>query len=193
MSAVAPTLQAFFTERLLRQRRASPHTIAAYRDTIRLLLTFVSERHGKAPCRLDFDDLDAATITAFLEHLETARGNSARTRNARLAAIRSLFRFAALRHPEHAALIGQVLAVPQKRHDKGLVSFLTHDEIDALLDAPDSSTWEGRRDWASPRSVEAWSMRSSHARDTTEVRRRVPGGGGPDRLGDQEADRPGRS
>lgn len=148
MSALAPTLQAFFTERLVRQRRASPHTIAAYRDTFRLLLGFVSEHHGRPPSRLDFEHLDATVITAFLDHLETDRGNSARTRNARLAAIRSLFRFAALRHPEHADLIGQVLAVPQKRHDNGLVPFLTHDEVDALLQAPDRSSWEGRRDRA---------------------------------------------
>ena len=148
MSALAPTLQAFFTERLVRQRRASPHTIAAYRDTFRLLLGFVSECHARPPSRLGFEDLDATVITAFLDHLEDDRHNSARTRNARLAAIRSLFRYAALRHPEHADLIGRVLAVPQKRQDKALVSFLTHDEIDALLEAPDRSTWEGRRDRA---------------------------------------------
>lgn len=148
MTMLAPTLQAFFTERLIRQLHASPNTIAAYRDTFRLLLGFVSERAATAPSKLGFDDLDATTITAFLTHLETERHNSARTCNARLAAVRSLFRYAALRHPEHAAVIERVLAVPQKRHDKALVAFLTHDEVDALLDAPDRSRWEGRRDHA---------------------------------------------
>lgn len=148
MSALAPTLQAFFTERLAKQLQASGHTVASYRDTFRLLLVFVAERTRRPVHKLGFDDLDVTMITAFLEHLETDRHNSVRTRNARLAAIRSLFRYAALRHPEHAALIERVLAVPQKRHDKGLVSFLTHDEVDALLEAPDHSSWEGRRDRA---------------------------------------------
>ena len=103
MSLLAPTLQAFFTDRLIGQKRASAHTIAAYRDTIRLLLTFVAEQTGTAPSDLDIDDLQAPLIGAFLDHLEHERGNTIRTRNARLAAIRSLFRYAALRHPEHAA------------------------------------------------------------------------------------------
>ena len=115
MTAAAATVQAFFTERLARQRRASPHTIAAYRDTLRLLLGFAAERTGTPPCRLDFADLDAPVITAFLDHLEQQRGNSIRTRNARLAAIHSLFGYAALRHPEHAADIDRVLAIPPKR------------------------------------------------------------------------------
>jgi len=148
VSAIAPTLQAFFTDRLLRQRQASPNTVAAYRDTFRLLLGFVQQRSGKAPSTLGFEDLDASVITEFLDHLEADRHNGARTRNARLAAVRSLFRYAALRHPEHAALIEQVLAIPQKRHDKALVEFLTPLEIDALLAAPDRSSWEGRRDHA---------------------------------------------
>jgi integrase/recombinase XerD len=148
VTALAPTLQAFFTDRLARQRRASPHTIAAYRDTFRLLLRFVTERTGKAPSMLSVDDLDAPVITAFLDHLETQRGNGARTRNARLAAVRSLFRYAALCHPEHAEVIARVLAIPQKRFDKTIVSFLTAPEIDALLNAPDTSRWEGRRDRA---------------------------------------------
>jgi site-specific recombinase XerD len=146
MSALAPTLESFFTERLLSQRRASPHTVASYRDTMRLLLEFVSRRARKTPSKLDWDDLDADTISAFLNHLEAHRHNSVRTRNLRLAAIRSLFRWAALRHPEHAALIQRVLAIPQKRHDTGIVNFLTHEEVAALLDAPDRATWEGRRD-----------------------------------------------
>jgi len=148
MSALAPTLQAFFTERLVRQRQASPHTIAAYRDTMRLLLRFAAEHTGKQPSRLEVDDLDAPLIGAFLDHLEHERGNSARTRNSRLAAIRSLFRFAALGHPEHAASIERVLAIPPKRYERALVTFLTEDEVDALLAAPDQATWTGRRDRA---------------------------------------------
>ncbi len=148
MSAVAPTLQAFFTERLARQLDASPHTIAAYRDTFRLLLAFVHQRIGKAPCNLDFEDLDGPVVGDFLAHLETARGNSVRTRNARLAAIHSLFRFAAFRHPEHAALIQRVLAIPPKRFERALVTFLDLPQIEALLAAPNRSTLTGRRDHA---------------------------------------------
>ncbi|MFN2540278.1 MAG: tyrosine-type recombinase/integrase [Mycobacteriales bacterium] len=148
MSALAPTLEAFFTERLMRQRQASRHTIAAYRDTFRLLLTFAQARTDTAPSRLEFDDLDAPLIGAFLDHLEHARGNSPQTRNARLAAIHSLFRFATLRHPEHAALIARVLAIPPKRFDRADVSFLDRRETEALLAAPDRSHWMGRRDHA---------------------------------------------
>lgn len=148
MSMLAPTLQAFFTDRLLRQRRASPRTVAAYRDTFRLLLGFVQARTGKAPSTLGWDDLDAPTVSAFLDHLEASRHNSPQTCNARLAAIRSLFRYASLRHPEHAALIQHVLSIPQKRFDKKVVSFLTPVEIEALLNAADRSRWEGRRDRA---------------------------------------------
>jgi integrase/recombinase XerD len=148
MSLLAPTLQAFFTERLAGQKRASTHTIAAYRDTIRLLLAFAAEQAAKAPSELDFEDLGAPLIGAFLDHLEHERGNTIRTRNARLAAVRSLFRYAALKHPEHAATIQRVLAIPSKRHDQALVTFLTDAELDALLDAPDQSTWIGRRDHA---------------------------------------------
>jgi len=148
MSALAPTLEAFFTEALMSQKRASRHTIAAYRDAFRLLLAFTQQRSGKAPSHLDFDDLDAPLIGAFLDDLEQARGNSARSRNARLAAIHSLFRFAALRHPEHAALIARVLAIPTKRFDRTIVSFLDHQEIDVLLAAPDRGRWIGRRDHA---------------------------------------------
>ncbi|MEO8969620.1 MAG: tyrosine-type recombinase/integrase [Solirubrobacteraceae bacterium] len=148
MSLLAPTLQAFFTDRLAAQKRASAHTIAAYRDTIRLLLTFAAQRTAKAPSDLDIDDLQAPMIGAFLDHLEHERGNTIRTRNARLAAIRSLFRYAALRHPEHAATIQRVLAIPSKRHDQALVTFLTDHELQALLDTPDQATWIGRRDHA---------------------------------------------
>ncbi|MPY83474.1 MAG: tyrosine-type recombinase/integrase [Actinophytocola sp.] len=148
MSLIAPTLQSFFTDRLAKQRRVSPRTIASYRDSLRLLIVFEHERTGKKPCALDWDDLDSETICAFLDHLEADRRNSARTRNLRLTAIRSLFTYASLRHPEHAALIQRVLAIPAKRFDKPLVSFLNSPEIDALIDAPDRSRWEGRRDRA---------------------------------------------
>jgi len=148
MSALAPTLEAFFTERLLRQRQASPHTVASYRDTFSLLLRFIEHQRGKAPCGLDFSDLDAPAIGAFLDYLEVERHNSVATRNARLVAIHSLFAFAALRHPEHAELIARVLAIPPKRTERALVSFLSAPEVDALLASPDRATWIGRRDHA---------------------------------------------
>jgi site-specific recombinase XerD len=148
MTALAPTLEAFFTDRLVRQRNASPHTVAAYRDTFVLLLGYAQARTGKDPSQLDVADLDAALIGAFLCHLEDDRHNSVRTRNARLGAIHSLFRYASLRHPEHAALITQVLAIPNKRHERALVTYLTGAETDALLGAPDQASWLGRRDHA---------------------------------------------
>lgn len=146
MSALAPTLQAFFTDRLAAQRRASGRTVTAYRDALRLLICFVCTRTGKQPSRLDFADLDAATVGAFLSYLEQERGNTVRTRNARLAAIHALFRYAALRHPEHAASIGRVLSIPAKSFDRALVSYLTRAEAEALLAGPDRSTWIDRRD-----------------------------------------------
>jgi site-specific recombinase XerD len=148
MSTLAPTLEAFFIQRLAAQRQASPHTVAAYRDTFRLLLNFAWKRTGTPPSQLDIATIDASLVGDFLAHLEADRGNGARTRNARLAAIRSLFRYAALRHPEHAGLIQQVLAIPPKRYRRALVSFLHPDEIDALLAAPDRTSWTGRRDHA---------------------------------------------
>ncbi|MGW3985368.1 tyrosine-type recombinase/integrase [Streptomyces mirabilis] len=148
MSAFAPILQAFFTDRLMSQRQASGHTIAAYRDTFRLLLAFATQRTGRQPHTLDLGDLDAPFIAAFLDHLEHERGNSVRTRNARLSAIHSLFAYAALRHPEHAALIRRVLAIPAKRYERNLVTYLTEPEADALLAACDLATWTGRRDRA---------------------------------------------
>ena len=148
MTALAPTLQAFFTERLARQKNASPHTVASYRDTLRLLLGFVAKQTGTPPARMQIEDLDAPLIGAFLDHLEDQRANSVRSRNTRLAAIHSLFRFAALQHPEHAALIARVLAIPPKRCNRAVVSFLNGEEIDALLAAPDTSRWIGRRDHA---------------------------------------------
>lgn len=148
MSTLAPTLQAFFTDRLVRQRQASPRTVAAYRDTLRLLLGFATRRLGIEPSKLEVDHLDAPLVGAFLDHIEHDRGNGVRTRNARLAAIRSLFHYAALRHPEHAAVIERVLAIPPKRFERNLVTFFSEREIDALLAAPDRATWTGRRDYA---------------------------------------------
>ena len=146
MTALAPALEAFFTDRLIRQRNASPHTIAAYRDTWRLLLAFAARQTGKQPSQLEVADLDAPLIGAFLGHLEHGRGNSPRTRNARLAAIHSLFRYAALR--QHAEVIARVLAIPPKRSGKALVTYLTEPEIKALLAVTDNRTWAGRRDHA---------------------------------------------
>jgi integrase/recombinase XerD len=145
MTALDTTLQAFFTDRPIRQRRASPHTIVVYRDTLRPMLIFASARRGTEPSNLDIDDLDAPLVGAFLDHLEHQRENGVRTRNARLAAIRSMFRYAAVRHPEHAAVIERVLAIP---FDRTFVTFLTETELDALLATPTRSTWTGRRDHA---------------------------------------------
>jgi site-specific recombinase XerD len=148
VTTLAPLLQAFFTERLIGQRDASPHTVASYRDAICLLLRFAQRRTGKAPHQLAIDDLDAPLIGAFLHHLETERGVGVRTRNARLTAIRSVFGFAAYRHPEHAEVIQRVLAIPPKRTDRALVTYLTDTEMQALLAAPDRATRIGRRDHA---------------------------------------------
>lgn len=146
MTLLAPTLQSFFTERLVRQRGASPHTVSSYRDTWRLLLVFAAARTGRAPSRLDLADLDAPLVSAFLDHLEHERGNSIRTRNARLAAIHSLFGYAAWNHPEHAESISRVLAIGPKRFDRAIINYLTDPEVEALLAACDRSTWTGRRD-----------------------------------------------
>lgn len=148
MSAIAPTLEAFFSDRLVRERHASRHTIAAYRDTFRLLVCFVECHGNRAPSELRFEDLDVATVSAFLDHLEHERHNAIRTRNARLAAIRSFYRYAARRHVEHAELIQRVLAIPQKRYVRNDVAFLEPEEVDALLAAPDGSHFLGRRDRA---------------------------------------------
>jgi integrase/recombinase XerD len=145
---LAPVLQAFFTDRLARQRHASGQTVAAYRDAWRLLLAFAAERTGKQPSKLSIADLDAPLIGSFLDHLEQERGNGARSRNARLAAIRSMFAYAALRHPEHAETIARVLAIPAKKFDRAVVTWLTEPEVDTLLAAPDKATWAGRRDHA---------------------------------------------
>jgi integrase/recombinase XerD len=148
MSALAPALQAFFTDRLIGQRDASPNTIAAYRTGLRLLLAFATERIGKSPSALDIADLDAPLIAAFLHHLEHDRHNSVATRNGRLAAIHSLFGYLALHHPEHAGSIQRVLAIPTRRTQRNLVTYLTDDEVDALLGCCDQLRWTGRRDHA---------------------------------------------
>ena len=139
-------LQCFFTDRLLRQQQASPHTVAAYRDCFRLLLQFAKERLNKMPSQLRIEDLDAAFITLFLDHLEDARKNSTRTRNVRLGAIHSFFRYVASEEPAHALDCQRILAVPNKRHEQRPIDFLDREEINALLAAPNLSTWIGRRD-----------------------------------------------
>lgn len=139
-------IEAFFTERLLRQLRASPHTVRAYRNTFRLLLRFAAKRLRRAPSRLALADLCAPFVGEFLDHLEQERGNGARSRNARLAAIHSFFRYVALCEPAHALLCQRILAIPSKRFERGIVDFLTEEEVDALLAAPDPRTWIGRRD-----------------------------------------------
>jgi integrase/recombinase XerD len=148
MSALAPAMQAYFTDRLGTQRGASQNTIAAYCQTFRLLLGFAAKRAGTKPSQLDIAQLDAPLIAAFLNHLEKARGNSVRTRNHRLAAIHSLFAYLALHHPEHAASIQRVLAIPHKKTERNLVTYLTEPEVDALLAACDQTSWTGRRDHA---------------------------------------------
>jgi site-specific recombinase XerD len=140
-------LEGFFTQRLMHHRQASPHTIASYRDTFRLLLEFVRTHRGTPPSHLNLTDLDAPLIGAVLEDLETTRGNGSRSRNLRLAAIRTFFRYAAYQQPAHAALIQRVLAIPSRRPARPLVGFLTRPEIAALLAAPDQRTWGGRRDY----------------------------------------------
>lgn len=148
MTSLAPLLQGFFTDRLMTQRQASSNTIAAYRDTLKLLLGYVCDQTGKTPAVLEISDLDATCVTGFLAHLETVRGNSARTRNARLAAIHSLFGYAALHHPEHAAVIQRVLAIPTARMQRHIVTYLDAPEADAFLAACDQDTRTGRRDHA---------------------------------------------
>jgi hypothetical protein len=144
----APLLERFFTQRLITQRQVSPHTIASYRDTFRLFLQFARGRTKKAPSDLAFSDVHVDLVEAFLTDLETSRGISARSRNLRLSALRSFFRYAAYHEPTHAARIQQILAIPAKRHDRKLVDFLSRAEMEALLAAPDMRTWNGRRDHA---------------------------------------------
>ena len=146
MTALAPAVESFFTDYLTAQRGASPHTVASYRDTLRLLFAWIREQTGTRPSDLDFADVDASAVTGFLAMLENERHNTDRTRSQRLAAIHSLFRHAALGHPEHAALIARVLAIQPRKPSREAVSWLTGDEADALLAAPDQGTWTGRRD-----------------------------------------------
>jgi site-specific recombinase XerD len=141
-------IEGFFTQRLIAQRRASPHTIASYRDTFRLLLGFAEKRLKRAPSILALEDLNAPLVASFLDNLESKRANGARSRNLRLAAIRSFFRYAALEAPEHSALIQRVLSIPRKRHTRPLIDFLVRPEIEALLLAPNRQTWIGQRDHA---------------------------------------------
>jgi site-specific recombinase XerD len=145
-ASFAALVQGFFTDRLLRQRQASPYTIASYRETFRLLLRFAADQLRKAPSALQTEDLAPAFIGRFLDHLEQRRGNSARTRNIRLAAIHSFFRYVALAEPAHALLCQQVLAMPSKRHARKPIAFLDQAEITVFLAAPSPATWIGRRD-----------------------------------------------
>jgi integrase/recombinase XerD len=141
-------IETFFCKRLISQRQASPHTIASYRDTFRLLLTFAQKRISRPPSQLELKDISSSLVSDFLDHLEATRTNTARTRNLRLTALRSFFRFAALEAPEHGGVIQRVLAIPNKRCQRPLIGFLTRPEIEALLAAVDCTTWIGRRDYA---------------------------------------------
>ena len=145
---LAPLLERFFTQRLMQQRQASPHTISSYRDTFRLLLKFAQQRLHTPPARLTLEEIDTPLIVAFLDHMEKHRGLSARSRNLRLTAIHSFFRYAAFEAPEHAAQIQRVLAIPSKRFTRTQIHFLTRPEVKALLAVPDQRTWFGRRDHA---------------------------------------------
>lgn len=147
-TSIAPHLQAFFADYLGRQKRLSPHTIGSCRDTFRLLLTFLHEHTGIAPSALRIADIDAPAVLRFLDYLEQQRGNSVRSRNIRLAAIRSFFRLVALRDPDSLGIVTRVLAIPLKREDKKLIGYLTRTEMQALLAAPDPAKWSGRRDHA---------------------------------------------
>jgi site-specific recombinase XerD len=147
-TSFAPLLERFFTQRLMQQRQASPHTISSYRDTFRQFLMFVQQRLHTSPSRLHFEEIDGPLIVAFLDNLEQQHGVSVRSRNLRLTAIHSFFRYAAFEAPAHSAQIQRVLAIPSKRFTRTLVQFLTRAEVDALLAAPDQRTWWGRRDHA---------------------------------------------
>lgn len=147
-TSFATLLERFFTQRLMHQRQASSHTITSYRDTFKLMLEFVQQRLHKAPSKLALEEIDAPLVAAFLDDLETSRGITARTRNLRLTAIHSFFRFAAFEAPTHSAQIARVLAIPAKKFTRALVPFLSRPEVDALLAAPDQRTWSGRRDHA---------------------------------------------
>lgn len=142
----AGLLQRFFAERLIQQQNASPRTVVAYRDTFRLLLTYAERVRGKPPDKLTLGDVDAALILDFLAHLETERHNTVRSRNARLAAVRAFAHYVALQCPPALQLAQQILAIPMKRFERPLLEYLARDEVQAILAAPDMSTWCGRRD-----------------------------------------------
>jgi len=146
--SLASLLEGFFTQRLMQQRQASPHTISSYRDTFRQFLKFSAQRLHKTPSQLDFQEIDASLIMAFLDHLEKHQGVSTRSRNLRLTTLHSFFRFAAFETPTHSTQIQRVLAIPSKRFTRTLVQFLTRPQVDALLATPDQRTWSGRRDHA---------------------------------------------
>jgi site-specific recombinase XerD len=148
ITSFSTLLQSFFTDRLINQRQVSIHTIASYRDTFRLLLAFAQEQFNKSPSQLELDDLNAPFIGAFLDHIQSDRHNGSRTRNLRLTAIRSFFKYVAFQEPSRSAHIQRVLAIPTKRQDRPLIDFLIYPEIQALLAAPDRTTWTGRRDQA---------------------------------------------
>jgi integrase/recombinase XerD len=177
MTALAPLLEAFFFQRLGKQRQASPNTIASYRDTFRLLLRFAEKALGKKPADFFLADLEAPMVTAFLDSLEAERKNSARSRNARLSAIRAFFHYVAIEVPEHSALIQRVLAIPPKRFDRKTVEFLTQQETDALLAAPDTSCWIGRRDRAVLLLAEQTGLRVSELRRLTRADIEIEGPG----------------
>src|SRR5438477_12110577 len=145
---IAPLVQSFFTDHLVHQRRASPQTVASYRDTFRLLIQHLSQTTGKKPSDLTLDDLQAKAIMRFLDGIERDRGNSVQTRNARLAAIRSFFRLVTLREPARLDLAAQVLAIPTQRADRRLIGYLTRPEMDAILATPSTQKWIGKRDYA---------------------------------------------
>jgi integrase/recombinase XerD len=146
ITSFSTLLQSFFTDRLINQRQVSTHTIASYRDTFRLLLAFAQKQFNKSPSQLELDDLNAPFIGAFLDHIQSDRHNGSRTRNLRLTAIRSFFKYVAFQEPSRSAHIQRVLAIPTKRQDRPLIDFLIYPEIQALLAAPDRTTWTGRRD-----------------------------------------------
>lgn len=148
MTALAPTLQSWFTDHLIGQRGTSPNTVTAYRDCMRLLVCYAHNRHGVQPAKLDLAHLDDRTVAGFLDMLERERHVSVATRNARLAAIHSLFRYASFRHPEHSELIARVLAIPAKSTSKVSVTYLDDAEVEAILAAPNRQTWSGARDHA---------------------------------------------
>lgn len=166
-TSLAPLLERFFTQRLMQERRVSPHTISSYRDTFRLFLKFTQQRLHKPPSALVFEEIDAPLIVAFLDYLEKQRGVSVRSRNLRLTAIHSFFRYIAFELPTHAAQIQRVLAIPSKRFTRTLIRFLTPAEVDALLDAPDRRTWFGRRDHAFILTAVQTGLRLSEITGTT--------------------------